>query len=144
MRTTHLLLLVLLTSATSLLAAPAKSPPASSDSPGTMQIYQTKYYVIHSDLDTDEVKEAVIRMTRMAEEYHMRTQGFSGELRERQPFYLFRTSQEYYKAGGLPGTAGVFIVDRDGARLMAIAGSETNGSTWHTCSMKAFTSSPTR
>jgi hypothetical protein len=131
-------LLVLLASAMPLLAGGARNPAGSSDSPGVMQIYQTKYYVIHSDLDTDDVKEAVIRMTRMAEEYHRRTQGFSGEIRERLPFYLFKTQEEYYEAGGLPGSAGVFIVDSRGARLMAIAGSDSNGFTWHTVQHEGF------
>jgi hypothetical protein len=138
MRNTLLPLLVLLVSAAHLIAAPSKSNPGSTDSPGTMQTYQSKYYVIHTDLDTDDVKEAVIRMSRMAEEYHSRTQGFSGEIRERLPFYLFRSAQEYSNSGGLPGTAGVFIVDGNGARLMAIAGTETNGSTWHTVQHEGF------
>lgn len=137
MRKLILAVLVLSGCSSTLWAAPAKAPP-SEDSPGTMQTYQTKYYVIHTDLDTDDVKEAVIRMSRMAEEYHNRTQGFSGELRERQPFFLFRTPEEYYKAGGLPGSAGVFIVDSKGARLMAIAGADTNGSTWHTVQHEGF------
>lgn len=136
MRKAIVSLLVLLVSAPLLCAAPAMRP--SDDSPGTMQIYQTKYYIIHSDLPIDDVKEAVIRMTRMAEEYHRRTQGFSGEIRERLPFYLFRTADEYYNSGGLPGTAGVFIVDSRGARLMAIAGNETQGSTWHTVQHEGF------
>lgn len=135
---TNLLLLILASLPSALYAAPAKSPPGSTDSGGTMQTYQSKYYVIHTDLDTDDVKEAVIRMSRMAEEYHARTQGFSGEIRDRLPFYLFRSSQEYYNSGGLPGTAGVFIVDGNGARLMAIAGADTNGSTWHTVQHEGF------
>lgn len=138
MRKVILSLLVLLVSAPLALAAPAMKPSDSGDSPGTMQVYQTRYYIIHSDLPIDDVKEAVIRMTRMAEEYHRRTQGFSGEIRERLPFYLFRTSDEYYDSGGLPGSAGVFMVDGRGARLMAIAGNETKGSTWHTVQHESF------
>lgn len=138
MRKAILPLLVLAVSAPLVSAAPDMKRPESGDSPGTMQIYQTKYYVIHSDLGVDDVKEAVIRMTRMAEEYHRRTQGFSGEIRDRLPFYLFRTSEEYYSSGGLPGSAGVFIIDRNGARLMAIAGTETKGTTWHTVQHEGF------
>lgn len=123
------------------LAAPVRNPtpPAGPNNPGAaMHVYPTKYYIIHSDLDTEDVKEAVIRMTKMAEEYHARTQGFSGELRERQPFYLFRTPEEYYDAGGLPGSAGVFITDNNGSRLMAIAGDQTNGTTWHVVQHEGF------
>lgn len=138
MRKVSLPLLVLLVSIAPVWAAPSMKPPPASDSPGTMQVYQTKYYIIHTDLGIDDVKEAVIRMTRMAEEYHRRTQGFSGEIRERLPFYLFRTADEYYSSGGLPGSAGVFMVDSRGARLMAIAGDETKGSTWHTVQHEGF------
>jgi hypothetical protein len=140
MRHRLLPLLLFWLSATAL-AAPSKNstlPAGSSNPGGAMQVYPTKYYIIHSDLGTQEVKEAVIRMSKMAEEYHARTQGFSGELRERQPFYLFRTAEEYYDAGGLPGSAGVFITDRDGSRLMAIAGDQTNGTTWHVVQHEGF------
>lgn len=131
-------LLALLVAGPLVVAAPKKTPGESVDSPGVMQIYQTKYYVIHSDLDTDDVKEAVIRMSRMAEEYHRRTQGFSGDIRERLPFYLFKTPEEYYQSGGIPGSAGVFMVDGRGARLMAIAGSDTDNGTWHTVQHEGF------
>jgi hypothetical protein len=114
-------------------SAPAATPPAS------MQTYPSKYYIIHTDLGTDDVKEAVIRMSRMAEEYHNRTQGFSGDIRDRLPFYLFRDAEEYYEAGGLPGSAGVFLQRGDGSsRLMAIAGDETSGRTWHVVQHEGF------
>jgi hypothetical protein len=125
----------------SLAAAPLKNsaPAGSSGSAGgAMQTYPTRYYIIHTDLGTEDVKEAIIRMNRMAEEYHARTQGFSGELRERQPFYLFRTKEEYYEAGGLPGSAGVFISQGESGRLMAIAGDQTNGTTWHVVQHEGF------
>lgn len=117
---------------------PSKSikEPNRPSSPTSMQIYQSKYYIVHSDLPTDDVKEAIIRMTRMAEEYHTRTQGFSGDIRERMPFYLFKTAEEYYKAGGLPGSAGVF--DPNTNSLMAIAGEDTSGQTWHVVQHEGF------
>jgi hypothetical protein len=106
---------------------------------GAMQIYQSRYYIIHSDLPTDQVKEAVLRMTRMAEEYHTRTQGFSGDVRDRLPFYLFKNSAEYYEAGGIPGSAGVFLQESDGtSKLMAIAGQEMEGQTWHVVQHEGF------
>ena len=47
-----------------------------------LTIYQTKYYVMHTDLPVPEAREAAIRMTRMAEEYHERTKAFSGTKRQ--------------------------------------------------------------
>lgn len=131
------LLAVALLAGASLYAAPRKSSETAASAP--MQVYPSKYYTIHTDLDTDDVKEAVIRMTRMAEEYHARTQGFSGDIRERLPFFLFKNPIEYYQAGGLPGTAGVFMRSGDGSsKLMAIAGDQTNGTTWHVVQHEGF------
>ena len=62
-------------------AAALVAGSAAADEPGPgakMQEYRTRYYVIHTDLDIDAVREAAVRMTSMAEEYHHRTQGFSG------------------------------------------------------------------
>jgi hypothetical protein len=101
-----------------------------------MQTFPSKYYIIHTDLPTDEAKEAVIRMTKMADEYHARTQGFSGDIRERMPFFLFKKADDYYKAGGLPGSAGVF--NPNDKSLMAIAGQETGGQTWHVVQHEGF------
>jgi hypothetical protein len=104
-----------------------------------MKTYETKYYIIHSDLPPDDVKEAALRMTKMAEEYHERTKGFSGAIRERLPFYLFSNPRDYYLAGGLPGSAGVFQASGDGeSRLMAIAVDNAGGGTWHVVQHEGF------
>ena len=124
-----LTIVICLTSGLSL-AAPI-APPKSS---GEMRVYPTKYYIIHTDIRTDDAKEAVIRMTKMAEEYHDRTREFSGEIRARLPFYLFKDRDEYYEAGGLPGSAGVFT----GSALLAIAGDQTSGRTWHVVQHEGF------
>src|SRR5687768_3172257 len=77
--------------------------------------YETSYYIIHTDLEGDDVREAAIRMTKMFEEYRERTRAFSGQARKKLPFYLFRKAEDYYPAGGIPGSAGVFM----GEKLMA-------------------------
>jgi hypothetical protein len=100
--------------------------------------YDTKYYIIHTDIDPEEEQEAAIRMTKMAEEYHQRTSGFAGVIREKFPFYLYRNSAEYFAAGGLPGSAGMFMSIGRGGKLMAIAGRHTTQSTWHTVQHEGF------
>ena len=80
--------------------------------------YDTKYYVIHSDLDQDTVREAALRITKMVEVYADRCRSFTGKISTRLPFYLFRHPQDYYAAGGMPGSTGVFTGDK----LMAVAG----------------------
>jgi hypothetical protein len=122
-------LLVVVTAglAGSLAAAPARGQ-------GQLQTYDTKYYVIHSDLDQGSVREAALRMTLMAEAYHERTKGFAGTIRKKLPFYLFRDPADYSAAGGLPGTAGVFTGDR----LMAVTGKRPSPPTWHTVQHEGF------
>src|SRR5437867_790555 len=79
-------------------AAPTRSLPR----------YESRYYVIYTDLPLDSVREADLRMSRMVEEYSQRTRGFSGVIRQKFPFYLFRHERDYNAFGGIEGTAGVF------------------------------------
>lgn len=99
-----------------------------------LQTYQTKYYVIHSDLDIDTVREAAARLTAMAEEYHRRTRGFSGTIRRRLPFYLFANPEDYHAAGGVPGSTGIY----KRRSLMALARPGRRGGVWHTIQHEGF------
>src|SRR5688500_14179087 len=98
--------------------------------------HEGKYYVIHTDLSRDEVREADLRMSKMAEEYHERTKDFAGEIREKFPFYLFRNEADFIAAGGKPGSAGVFVWET--RTLMAIAGEQLTAETWHTVQHEGF------
>ena len=82
--------------------------------------YQTPYYIIHTDLQGDDLREAQVRMTRMFETYRARTQSFSGQIDRRFEFYLFKSKDDYLKADGPPNSAGVF----SGSVLMATAGGD--------------------
>lgn len=99
-----------------------------------LTVYQTRYYVIHTDLPLDAVREAAVRLTAMAEEYHRRTRGFSGAIRRKLPFYLFGSAEDYHDAGGPPGSAGAFT----GRRLMAFAGRHPGPRTWHVIQHEGF------
>jgi len=112
--------------------------PVLSRAQAEMKLYETKYYNIYTDIDPEEEKEAAIRMTRMAEEYHARTQGFAGQITEKLPFYLYKSPSDYYHAGGLQGSAGVFIASGDTGKLMAIAGRKLTLDTWHTVQHEGF------
>jgi hypothetical protein len=101
--------------------------------------YESKYYTIYTDLDPDVEREAAARMTRMADEYHDRTKAFAGVIRQKFPFYLFKSEADYRAAGGWPGTAGVFMGDGDGGgKLMAFAGPRISAYTWHTVQHEGF------
>ncbi len=67
---------VLLAAALPLIAVPAGAE---------LKTYQTKYYVLHTDLEQDGVRELISRLTVMADEYHERTRGFAGTVRVRLP-----------------------------------------------------------
>jgi Protein of unknown function (DUF1570) len=99
-----------------------------------LKVYQTPYYTIYTDLDPDQVREASLRMTRMAEEYHARTAGFSGQITSRLPFFLFKTDAEYHAAGGLPRSVGEFT----GAALMASADPSHAERTWQIVQHEGF------
>ena len=103
-----------------------------------LKTVQTPYYTMYTDLEPEAVQEATLRMTRMAEEYNDRTKGFAGSVNKRLPFYLFQTPEEYYRRGGLPGSAGVYMRRGDDRRLMAIAGEKTTDGTWHVIQHEGF------
>ena len=98
--------------------------------------YPSKYYVVYSDLDADVVREASARMTAMAEEYHRRTRGFAGVIRSRLPFYLFSDPEDYYKAGGIKGSAGVYVPGRNA--LMALASHGADSRLWKVVQHEGF------
>ncbi|HTL28154.1 MAG TPA: DUF1570 domain-containing protein [Tepidisphaeraceae bacterium] len=99
-----------------------------------LRTIETKYYVIHTDLPDLAAREAAVRITMMAEEYHNRTQSFSGRIDQKLPFYLYQNVDDYVAAGGLKGSAGEF----NGSALMAVAGEKTTGLTWQIIQHEGF------
>jgi hypothetical protein len=95
---------------------------------------KSKYYTIYTDLDAEHVSGVTLRIERMAEAYHARTRGFAGQVRERMPFHFFQRPEDYYQAGGMPGSAGMF----DGRRLMMIAGENPGRETWRVMQHEGF------
>lgn len=107
--------------------------------PASMRRYETPYYIMMTDLDVEHAREAAIRMTRMAEEYYNRTREFSGQINQKLPFILFSKADDYLRAGGTPGSAGVFMGSRwTGFRLMALADEGVNERTWHVVQHEGF------
>lgn len=107
--------------------------PASAQNP-RLKTYQTKYYVIYSDLDESVVRDAEHRITAMAEEYHARTKSFAGAITKKLPFYLFSKPEDYYAAGGMQGSAGVF----NGKQLMAIFSEKMGDDVWRVVQHEGF------
>jgi hypothetical protein len=114
-----------------LLTCVAAAPPRA-----RLSKYEGRYYVIHTDLTGDELREADLRMVKMAEEYHNRTKDFSGDISNKFPFFLFRRENDYHAAGGAEGSAGFF--DPNSNTLMAVAGEEVSDETWHVVQHEGF------
>jgi hypothetical protein len=100
-----------------------------------LQTHESRYYIIHTDLGPDEVREADMRMTRMAEAYYNRTKDFSGIITQRMPFFLYKHAEDYYAAGGPKGTAGYF--NPDSRELVALA-EDSGPRTWNTVQHEGF------
>ena len=99
-----------------------------------LRTISSKYYELHTDLDEAGAQEAVLRITLMAEEYHSRTRGLGGTVARRLPFYLFQKRADYHAAGGMPGSAGVYM----GNRLMAVTDPRNPAQAWHTVQHEGF------
>lgn len=116
-----------------LLIALSCAPQAAGQNP-RLKTYQTRYYVIYSDLDEATVRDAEHRITAMAEEYHARTKNFAGAITKKLPFYLFSKPEDYYAAGGMQGSAGVF----NGKQLMAIFSETMGDDVWRVVQHEGF------
>src|SRR5262249_41625793 len=79
---------------------------------------------------------AAARITAMAEEYHERTKGFAGQITKKLPFYLYSQAEDYYAAGGMKGSAGVF--DPRTQKLMAIGDPRLGDERWRIVQHEGF------
>lgn len=119
------------------------APPLGSAGAEGLQKYNSPYYDVYTDVEPDLAREAIVRMTRMAEEYHERTKGlFAGTINQKLPFYMFSRLEDYNAAGGPPGSAGVFMSNGAQSRLMAVLtrgrGGVIDAFTWHTIQHEGF------
>jgi hypothetical protein len=96
--------------------------------------YETRYYVIYTDLDRQSVQDVATRITKMAEVYSDRTRDFSGAIRKKLPFVLFKNRDDYYDVGGPEGSAGVF----NGKMLLAVAGEQLDNRSWYIIQHEGF------
>ena len=101
-----------------------------------LQMYETPYYLIHTDLDEPVAVEAVVRLRRLAPALRQRSRelGFTGAIRPRLPVYLFRDRADYLATGAPPESAGAFLEDR----LVAVATDRAGGPAWHVVQHEAF------
>lgn len=112
---------------------PAPAPPAAPAAP-SMPRYETRYYILQTDLPVEQAREVALRMTAMAEEYWQRTRDFSGTIRQKFDFHVYCRAEDYFASGAPRGSAGVF----DGHSLKAVAGEKLDNNTWHTIQHEGF------
>ncbi len=92
-------------------------------------------YLIYTDLGDDDLRAVAVRLDRLATEYDRRTREFSQARSDKKmPIFLFSKQEDYYAAGGMKGSAGVF----EGNRLMACLGGKADGRAWGTIQHEAF------
>jgi len=95
--------------------------------------YTTKYYILHTDLDKDMTREAVVRITAMAEEYHNRTRSFSGRINTRFPLFLYKNREDYTRHPGVvKGSSGTYN------RRSLVAVAPRPGGTWRVVQHEGF------
>jgi hypothetical protein len=129
---------IFVTAMLAMLCVAAKAPPQTSGGgKRTLPSYQGRYYIIYTDLPEKVVREADLRMTAMAEEYRIRTREFSGEIRQKLPFYLFGNEQDYIDFGGIPGSAGIFD-PADNVLMATTPGEKPNADSWHVIQHEGF------
>lgn len=120
--------------------APKPRPAPQSGPPAAARVqprgYETPYYVILTDLDQRSVAEAIVRMTVLGEDLRRRTRemGFTGQIRQRLPFYLYRNRAAYLATGVPKESAGAFLGDH----LVAAATDAKGGAAWHVVQHEAF------
>ncbi len=107
------------------------APPAA---PTDLHTYETKYYVLHTDLAPAEARAVVHHITLMAEEYNRRTTGMGRRVDRRLPLYLVQNSGTYFTLGGEPGTAGLY----SGDKLLAFVRDPLSTETWHVIQHEGF------
>lgn len=92
-------------------------------------------YTLYTDLPDQDVRGVILRLSHLADEYDTRTRDFSqARTDKRLPFYLFSRQADYYAAGGMKGSAGVF----DQEKLMACVGQTADSRAWYTIQHEAF------
>jgi len=95
--------------------------------------YDTKYYVIFSDLPPEQVETVSARITAVAEDFYQLTKTLgSGKITSRWPLYVIGNRQDYAAAGG--EAFGCAWADR----LMALVDATSAPEIWHVIQHEVF------
>jgi hypothetical protein len=107
--------------------------------PANLRTYTSPIYTVYTDVSEDDAREAVMRMNKVASEYHERTKNlFAGTIDRPLPFYLFSKDEDYFAAGGIPRSAGVFTGDALMARVIPTHDGRIGNATWKVVQHEGF------
>jgi hypothetical protein len=126
--------------AAALFAAPrAGNRPDPKGVGANLKTYESPIYIVYTDVPEDDAREAVIRMNKVAYEYHERTKNlFGGSINQQLPFYLFSKPEDYVRASGMPASAGIFTGDALMARVIRGPDGHIGSGTWHVAQHEGF------
>jgi hypothetical protein len=95
--------------------------------------YTTKHYILHTDLDKNMTRQAVVRITAMAEEYSNRCKSFTGRINTRFPLFLYKNRKDYLRHPGVvKGSSGTYN------RRSLVAVAPRPGGSWHVVQHEGF------
>ena len=101
---------------------------------GEMKQYETRYYLIQTDLDEEGVREARLRVDLLFEAYLKHTSGFTGVMTQKLPILIFTNKSDYAKAAGSFNSSGLYT----GQALLVHSERQANQRTWHIVQHEAF------
>jgi len=81
--------------------------------------YKLKHYNLKTDVPEPLADEVCVRIEQMLAEFQRRSSKLRTRLKEPLPFWLFSDPNDYGRAGGAPGTAGVYTEQAGVVALVA-------------------------
>ncbi|GAH41583.1 unnamed protein product [marine sediment metagenome] len=63
-------------------------------------MYDSPYYLINSNVDSNQIRQAIPRLTVLAEEYYARTKGLGARLKSKMVLRLLDSREMYLESGG--------------------------------------------
>lgn len=111
--------------------------PATAPADANLQNYPTKYYALHYDLAPDDLREVMLRLTKMHETFHKRTTGYSSELPAKLPAYFYSKPEQYLATGAPPKSLAVVLHVKNANNLLALIDKPTD-LTWQAVQEQSF------
>ena len=73
---------------------------------------RSRYYIIECDVEPELANEIGMHMDAVFKEYYLRLKSYGGKIKERFKVTVFKNKDDYLRAGGVPGSGGVYISNK--------------------------------